>query len=96
MKESEKKIEQNFVLLEKQTFEDLTNQVRFLTDFIKKCDNQIYGKDWLTEGEVQKLLGVKTTTLWKLRSEKKLLYSKIGKKIFYQKKSIEALLYTSQ
>ena len=47
---------------------------------------------WLTQKEVQDLLGLKETSLWKLRSQGKLKYSKFGKKVYYDGGSIRQLL----
>ncbi|HNW71954.1 MAG TPA: helix-turn-helix domain-containing protein [Candidatus Paceibacterota bacterium] len=43
---------------------------------------------WLTETEVQQLLGCCTTKLWQLRSKKILKSSKLGSKTFYKLNSI--------
>jgi predicted DNA-binding transcriptional regulator AlpA len=47
---------------------------------------------WLSHNETMAILGIKVTTLWKLRSEGKLRYSKIGRKVYFDGKSIIALL----
>ena len=47
---------------------------------------------WLTQQEVKDLLGLKETSLWKLRSQGKLRYSKFGKKVYYDGSSIRQLL----
>ena len=50
---------------------------------------------WFSNSETMAILGVKETTLWKLRAEGKLRYSKIGRKVFFDGKSITALLETN-
>ena len=47
---------------------------------------------WLSQDEVKDLLGLKETSLWKLRSQGKLRFSKFGKKIYYDSASILRLL----
>jgi len=47
---------------------------------------------WLSQKKVEDLLGLKETTLWKLRSQGKLKYSRFGKKVFYDAGSIRQLL----
>ena len=44
--------------------------------------------DWLTEEQAQELLQRKTTSLWDLRKQKKIIASKIGNRTFYDKSSI--------
>lgn len=47
---------------------------------------------WLCEKEAQRMLGLKTTVLWKLRTTGQLVFSKIGNKTYYKVASIQALL----
>ncbi len=49
---------------------------------------------FISEQHAQEMLGVKRTTLWKLRSEGKLHYSKIGRKTLYHLPSIEDYIYS--
>ncbi len=53
-------------------------------------DNMIPG--WLSEHKTQELLGRRNTTLWKLRKQGKLIYSKIGSRVYYKIESIQKLL----
>lgn len=48
--------------------------------------------DWLNEALTMQKLGCKKTTLYYLRINKKITYSKIGRKIFYSISSINHLL----
>ncbi|NND05125.1 MAG: helix-turn-helix domain-containing protein [Saprospiraceae bacterium] len=50
-------------------------------------------KIWLTEEETQEYLGMKRTTLWKLRKQGVIHHSMIGNKVYYHKPSIEELLF---
>lgn len=47
---------------------------------------------WLSEKEMQARSGLKTTTLWKLRTEGRLEFSKIGKRTYYRLDSFLDLL----
>jgi hypothetical protein len=47
---------------------------------------------WLSEKEMQSVSGLRTTSLWKLRDEGKIVYSKIGKRVYYQLSSFIELL----
>lgn len=48
--------------------------------------------DYLSEEEVKKMLGRKTTWFWRMRNIGKLSYTKVGGKVFYLRKDIEKLL----
>lgn len=48
----------------------------------------IENKEILTEQELQELLGVSRTTLWKLRKNENLPYTKIGREYRYLKSEI--------
>ena len=47
---------------------------------------------WLSEKEMQARSGLKTTSLWKLRVDGKLVSSKIGKRTYYKLSSFLELL----
>ena len=51
---------------------------------------------WIDEVTTQSLLAVGTTTLWKLRSDGLIKYSKVGRKTFYLLESIEKFLKSNQ
>ncbi|MEW6419078.1 MAG: helix-turn-helix domain-containing protein [Nitrospirota bacterium] len=51
-------------------------------------ETTINNKEILTEQELQKLLGVSRTTLWKLRKNGHLPYTKIGREYRYLKSEI--------
>lgn len=50
--------------------------------------NTIENKEILTEQQLQDLLGVSRTTLWKLRKNENLPYTKIGREYRYFKSEI--------
>ena len=51
-------------------------------------EHTINNKEILTEQELQELLGVSRTTLWKLRKNENLPYTKIGREYRYLKSEI--------
>lgn len=51
---------------------------------------------WLSEKEMQRVTGFKTTKLWELRTKGKLEYSKIGKRVFYRLDSFVQLLENNE
>lgn len=44
--------------------------------------------DWLTEEQAKELLQLGTTSLWELRKRKKITFSKVGNRVYYDRKSI--------
>lgn len=46
---------------------------------------------WLNERETKDLLGLKTTTLWQMRRDGKVTFTKVNGKTYYQQKSIDKL-----
>lgn len=53
-------------------------------------------KEVLTGGELMALLNISRTTLWKLRKEENLPYTKVGKKYLYLRSEIIAWLKTQR
>lgn len=49
-------------------------------------------EDWITEKEAQRILGKKATSLWSHRRNGELVYAKVGKKTYYSKESVIALM----
>jgi len=49
-------------------------------------------KEWLTDGETQKLLSISRTKLYQLRQEGELPYSTIGGRVYYKQEDITNLL----
>ncbi|MBK7310345.1 MAG: hypothetical protein IPI93_06025 [Sphingobacteriaceae bacterium] len=99
MKFTESKEDQmsQFILIPQEKFEQLNQKVDRLVAFHEQKDETpIRMDDWIPESFAQKLLGLKTTSLWALRKKRKITSSKIGAKIFYSVKSIEKLLNKNQ
>ncbi|GAA0890628.1 hypothetical protein GCM10009122_03060 [Fulvivirga kasyanovii] len=48
--------------------------------------------DYISEKEAQQLLGRKTTWFWSMRSKGYLSYTKVGNKVFYNRKDLEKYL----
>jgi hypothetical protein len=68
----------------------LETQQRIL-QILEGNGNQKFG-DYLSEEEVKKMLGRKTTWFWRMRNIGKLSYTKVGGKVFYFRKDIEKLI----
>lgn len=48
--------------------------------------------NWICAAELQELLGLKNTSLWRLRQRGDVRYAKVGGKIFYDLQSVEDML----
>ncbi len=86
-----------FLLISRNEFDQL---VRKLDQVLSTLEGNQHGfksvDDWISEKEAQKLTGLKTTSLWALRKQKRIMYSKIGRKTFYSLRSIKKLLDKNQ
>ncbi len=47
---------------------------------------------WLSQEAIMAMTGLKRTTLYKLRMLHKIKWSKVGRKVFYLRESIDALM----
>jgi hypothetical protein len=87
----------NFILIPQEKFNELNSKVdQLLVMLDQKNEIPIRMDDWISESFAQKLLGIKKTSLWALRKQNKIVYSKVGAKIFYSRKSIEKLITKNQ
>ena len=83
---------QNVIILLKSDFEALENKIDLILSMLKTSttDSFQHLDDWIPEKEVKKLLGLSTTSLWKLRKEGKLAFSKPNNStVYYSKESIQ-------
>lgn len=81
----------DIVILLKSDFTSLLTKVDLILSKIDKYNNNNfqYLDDWITEKSVKKILGLSTTSLWKLRKEGKLEFSKPNNSaVYYSKDSI--------
>jgi hypothetical protein len=79
-----------YVIPKTQLDQLLETQQRIL-QILEGNGNQKLG-DYLSEEEVKKMLGRKTTWFWRMRNIGKLSYTKVGGKVFYFRKDIEKLI----
>lgn len=86
-----------FILIPQEKFEHLVHKIDELFVLLyQKNELPLKIEDWVPEAYAQKLLGLKKTSLWALRKKGKIIYSKIGSKIFYSRSSIEKMLNKNQ
>lgn len=80
---------QVFVLIPQAEFEEFKQaQNQILKQLGGKDDNRPGIGDFISKEEAQRVLGRKSTTLWKLRQAGKIKSAKIGSEVFYSRSSI--------
>jgi len=75
--------------------QELSAQLKEIRSAMEKLplnQNALPRLDYIDEETAKELLGRKTTWFWKQRTEGKLAFSKVGNKIFYRLKDIEAMI----
>jgi GGDEF domain-containing protein len=81
--------DQVFVLLPKAEYEQMSNMQQRILDILENKTSNLPGiGDFIPKEEAERILGRKGTTLWKLRKEGKIAYSKMGSEVFYSRQSI--------
>ncbi len=78
---------QNVKLLTEQEYQELHEKMDYLISVltqghVPEPDLPKLG-EWLTEAETKDLLGVSTTTLWRLRKDGRITFSKVFNRIYY-------------
>lgn len=77
--------------------DSLSEKVNKILEHIENSPERNQVGDYITEPEAQKLLGGrKTTWFWNLRTRGLLSFAKVGNKVFYSRRDIEALLERSK
>lgn len=87
-------METKFALVQIESLENIQNDLAEIKSFLQKTKNTEKEKkieNWISQKEAMELLGVKETTLYKLRKSQK-LRSTITRPIFYCVKSIQDYL----
>jgi len=83
----------NIKLLSETHYNELKEKIDKILNYLEKSTPQTeqIGK-WIPEKKAQELTGKKATTLWKMRMDGRLTFTKINNKVFYDKDSILALM----
>ena len=88
------KMEKLYVLSESE-FTSIQTKLEEVLNFVRVHGNR--GIDgWIPESEIKKMLDIKTTTLWQMRTEGKITYSKINGKNYYLRKGIKKIRETNR
>jgi hypothetical protein len=72
--------------------------LRHLKDGIEEIKQHLLGKshadhkEYLTQAEAEQYLNCKTTWLWEQRRKLRLPYRKLGKRVYYQRSDLDALI----
>lgn len=83
------------VSIEAKTFEELNNAFTSLIQKVKQLCNLQQDKhlsEWLDNQDVCSILNISPRTLQSLRNSRKISYSQIERRIYYNRKDILALL----
>ena len=81
-----------YVIIEKETFERLTAEIRQLSDRVERLDRKRKDRrllKWLNSEEVCELLHISERTLQALRSLHKIGYAQVGHKFMYRPNEVE-------
>ena len=83
----------SFKLIAEANYKELKEKIDLILAHLENSPSQSnqVGK-WIPEKKAQELTGKKTTTLWKMRMDGRLTFTKINNKVFYDKESILALM----
>jgi len=69
-----------------------------LTQTVEEIKEHLFGhsaksqKEYLTQAETEQYLNCKTTWLWEQRRKLRLPYRKLGKRVYYQRSDLDALI----
>ena len=73
-----------------------------LTQTVEEIKEHLFGdsvksqKEYLTQAEAEQYLNCKTTWLWEQRRKLRLPYRKLGKRVYYQRSDLDALIERSK
>ena len=81
-------------MVPEEEYEALTAKVDQILSILSKEDRPVVSKlnGWLSEKETQELLGLKYGTLYNLRTNGDITFSKVGGKVFYNEKDVLKLI----
>jgi predicted DNA-binding transcriptional regulator AlpA len=89
----------DIIILLKSDFNALNAKIDLILSKMGKSENNSFQHldKWIPEKDVKKLLGLSTTSLWKLRKEGKLEFSKPNNStVYYAKESILKWIETTR
>lgn len=85
----------NIITIEEEAWKQLNDRLIFITEYILKLEDTSYNELWLNNHEVCQYLHVSEKTLWRMRTNGELAYSKFHGQYFYTIGAIKKILNTN-
>lgn len=80
------------ITIEEEAWKQLNSRINAISDYLKKLDDKSYDDLWLNNHEVCQYLHISEKTLWRMRNNSELAYSKIYGQYFYTIGAIKDML----
>ncbi len=80
------------ITIEEEAWQQLNSRINAISDYIKKQEDKSYDDLWLNNHEVCQYLHISEKTLWRMRNNGDLAYSKIYGQYFYTIGAIKDML----
>ncbi len=80
------------ITIEEEAWKQLNARITTITEYLHKLDNTSYDDLWLNNHEVCQYLHISEKTLWRMRNNGDLAYSKIYGQYFYTIGAIKDML----
>ncbi|RUT70862.1 DNA-binding protein [Flavobacterium cupreum] len=82
----------NIITIEEEVWKQLNDRIKFISEYILKLEDSSYDDLWLNNHEVCQYLHISEKTLWRMRTNGELAYSKIYGQYFYTIGAIKNML----
>lgn len=85
----------NIITIEEEVWKQLNERLKFISEYILKLEDTSYNDLWLNNHEVCQYLHTSEKTLWRMRNNGELAYSKIHGQYYYTIGAIKNMLNTN-
>ena len=82
----------NIITIEEETWKQLNERIKSISEYILKMDNTSYDSLWLNNHEVCQYLHISEKTLWRMRTKGEIAYSKMYGQYYYTIGAIKNML----
>ncbi|MBN8785783.1 DNA-binding protein [Elizabethkingia anophelis] len=82
----------NIITIEEETWKQLNERIKSISEYILKMDNTSYDSLWLNNHEVCQYLHISEKTLWRMRTKGEIAYSKMYGQYYYTIGAIKDML----
>ncbi|WP_026769691.1 helix-turn-helix domain-containing protein [Asinibacterium sp. OR53] len=82
----------NIITIEEETWKQLNERIKSISEYILKLDNTSYDSLWLNNHEVCQYLRISEKTLWRMRTKGEIAYSKMYGQYYYTIGAIKNML----